>query len=97
MEQNRYAEYCRQLISGLCNESAVVVDKKHDDMGVLLVVSGISKMDMGNVIGRKGAHIQHVRELVRVVGAMDGARVAVKITEPEGSLKAESFSNYARI
>jgi len=59
-------------------------------MGVLLSVSGVIKQDMGSLIGRKGTHINYVRELVRVVGAMDGARVSVKIDEPEGSLRLKN-------
>lgn len=88
--ENRYVGYCKNLVEGLCPNSEVSVVRKQDEMGVLLSVSGVIKQDMGSLIGRKGTHINYVRELVRVVGAMDGARVSVKIDEPEGSLRPKN-------
>lgn len=82
--ESRYADYCLALIQGLCRESEVKIVKTQDEMGVLLTAEGIVKSDMGNVIGRQGAHINAVRLLVRVVSTQENARVSVKIAEPEG-------------
>ena len=52
-------------------------------MGVLLSLK-ISPEDMGQVIGRQGATARSIRNLVRIVGLKNQARVNLKIEEPEG-------------
>ena len=87
-KENRYVVYCELLVKGLCTSSPnVKVEKITDDKGVLLTVFGISLGDIKRVIGKSGAHVGAIRELLRVAGAMEGARVAVKIAEPDGSLR----------
>ncbi len=66
---------------------AVVVDRKVDEMGVLITLT-VDPQDMGMVIGREGATAKAIRTLLRVVGARDNARVNLKINEPEGSERA---------
>lgn len=83
MEENRYVEYCKQLVAGLCKDSPDLgISNKIDDMGVFLLVTGVAQSDMANVIGTKGAHVNAIRLLVRSVGLMEGARVSLKIAEP---------------
>jgi len=65
----------------------VVVDRKVDEMGVLLSLK-VDPQDMGLIIGRQGATAKAVRTLLRIVGAKHNARVNLKIEEPEGSTRA---------
>lgn len=66
----------------------VRVDRRVDEMGVLLTVS-VNKQDMGRVIGRQGATSDALRLLLRIVGMREQKRVNVKILEPEGSDREE--------
>lgn len=64
----------------------VKVDRKVDEMGVLLTLR-VNRNDMGNVIGRQGATAKAIRSLLRIVGIKHNARVNLKIEEPEGSVR----------
>ncbi|MDP1760178.1 MAG: KH domain-containing protein [Candidatus Woesebacteria bacterium] len=68
----------------------VKVDRKVDEMGVLLSLK-VNPEDMGQIIGREGSTAKAIRNLVRIVGLKNHARVNLKIEEPEGgrALKAE--------
>lgn len=61
----------------------VTVDRKVDEMGVLLTLK-VNREDMGTIIGRGGATAKAIRSLVRIVGLKNNARVNLKIEEPEG-------------
>lgn len=61
----------------------VKVDRKVDEMGVLLTLS-VNPDDMGSIIGRNGNTAKAIRTLLRVVGMKNNARVNLKIEEPEG-------------
>lgn len=63
---------------------AVVVDRKVDEMGVLLTLT-VDPEDMGKIIGRQGNTAKAIRTLLRVIGMKNNARVNLKINEPEGS------------
>ncbi len=65
----------------------VVVDRKVDEMGVLLSLK-VNPQDMGQVVGRQGATAKAIRSLLRIVGIKNNARVNLKIEEPEGSTRA---------
>ena len=64
----------------------VKVDRKVDEMGVLLTLS-LNAADMGYVIGKQGQTAKAIRTLVKIVGAKNNARVNLKILEPEGSTR----------
>ncbi|MEK9154783.1 MAG: KH domain-containing protein [Patescibacteria group bacterium] len=64
----------------------VKVDRKVDEMGVLLVLN-VHQMDMGQVVGKRGSTAQSIRSLLRIVGIKNNARVNLKIAEPEGSTR----------
>lgn len=64
--------------------SAVQVERKVDEMGVLLTLH-VAQLDMGKLIGRSGSTAKAIRTLLRVVGVKNNARVNLKIAEPEGS------------
>ena len=52
-------------------------------MGVLLTLK-VHPEDMGQVIGKAGSTARAIRNLVRIVGLKNHARVNLKIEEPEG-------------
>ena len=78
------AEFLEYVIKALVDEpDAVKVDRKVDEMGVLLTLK-IAAPDMGKIIGRSGNTAKAIRTLLRVVGMKNSARVNLKIEEPEG-------------
>jgi uncharacterized protein len=74
---------------------AVKVERKVDEMGVLLSVL-VDKDDVGKLIGRSGNTAKAVRTLLRVVGLKNHARVNLKIEEPEGSTHVRAPRNESR-
>ena len=71
------------------NPDEVEVERKIDEMGVLLTLK-VHRDDMGQVVGRKGSTAKAIRSLLRIVGMKNNARVNLKILEPEGGLRSES-------
>ncbi len=65
---------------------AVKVVRSIDERGVLLSLD-VHPEDMGKVIGKEGNTASAMRTLLRVVGVKNGARVNLKINEPEGSTR----------
>ena len=61
----------------------VKINRKVDEMGVLLSLK-VNPEDMGQIIGKAGATARAIRNLVRIVGLRNHARVNLKIEEPEG-------------
>ncbi len=68
------------------NPDKVEVDRKVDEMGVLLSLK-VAPQDMGLVVGRQGSTAKAIRSLLRIVGIRNNARVNLKIEEPEGSTR----------
>lgn len=68
------------------NPDDVKVDRKVDEMGVLLTLK-VNPENMGQVIGRSGNTAKALRTLLRVVGMKHNARVTLKIDEPEGGAR----------
>lgn len=66
----------------------VVIDRKVDEMGVLLTLK-VNAQDMGQIVGRQGSTAKAVRTLLRIVGMKNNARVNLKIDEPEGSTRGQ--------
>ncbi len=64
----------------------VQVDRKVDEMGVLLTLK-VHPQDMGQIVGKRGSTAQSIRSLLRIVGIKNNARVNLKIVEPEGSTR----------
>jgi len=78
-------EFLEYLIKALVdNPGDVKVDRKVDEMGVLLSLK-VNPEDMGQIIGKAGATARAIRNLVRIVGLKNHARVNLKIEEPEGA------------
>jgi hypothetical protein len=61
----------------------VTINRKVDEMGVLLSLK-VNSEDMGQIIGKEGNTARAIRNLVRIVGLKNAARVNLKIEEPEG-------------
>jgi len=59
----------------------VKIERKVDEMGVLLSLK-INPEDMGVIIGKGGTTARAIRNLVRIVGLKNHARVNLKIEEP---------------
>ena len=77
-------EFLEYLIKALVDHPEdVKVDRTVDEMGVLLSLK-INAEDMGQVIGKEGSTARAIRNLVRIIGLKNHARVNLKIEEPEG-------------
>jgi len=61
----------------------VKIERKVDEMGVLLSLK-LNPEDMGQIIGKQGSTISSIRDLLRIIGLKNHARVNLKIVEPEG-------------
>lgn len=84
-ERTTDAGFIEQVVKMLVdNPEAVKVERKVDEMGVLITLD-VDPKDMGMVIGREGQTAKALRTLLRVIGARNNARVNLKINEPEGS------------
>jgi len=79
-----FLEFVVKAIVG--KPEAVQVERKIDEMGVLLTLK-VDLTDMGTVVGRQGATAKAIRSLLRIVGIKNNARVNLKIVEPEGSTR----------
>ena len=79
-----FVEYIVKNIVG--NPDDVKVERTVDEMGVLLTLH-INQADMGYVIGKQGQTARSIRNLLKIVGAKNNARVNLKINEPEGSTR----------
>ena len=89
-EKFKDAEFLEYVVKALVDTpDAVKVDRKVDEMGVLLSLK-IDQADMGKIIGRNGNTAKSIRNLLRVVGLKNQARVNLKIEEPEGSTRRSS-------
>jgi uncharacterized protein len=85
-------EFVEYVVKSLVdNPNDVRVDRKVDEMGVLITLD-INPVDMGKVIGRQGNTAKALRTLLRVVGMKNNARVNLKINEPEGGKRFDSES-----
>ncbi|MDD3098235.1 MAG: KH domain-containing protein [Candidatus Pacebacteria bacterium] len=70
--------------SVVSNPDAVQVERKVDEMGVLLSLK-VDPNDMAQIIGRQGSMAKALRTILKVAGAKNKARVNLKIEEPAGS------------
>ncbi len=84
MAQEVDQQFVEYLIKSIVNNpDAVKVERKVDELGVLLTVK-VDPKDMGLLIGRSGSTAKAIRTLARIVGMRNNARVNLKIEEPEG-------------
>ena len=84
MAKEQDKEFLEFLIKSLVDHpDEVKIDRKVDEMGVLLSLT-VNPEDMGQVIGKAGSTARAIRNLVRIVGLKNHARVNLKIEEPAG-------------
>ena len=84
MAKEQDKEFLEFLIKALVDHpEEVTIDRKVDEMGVLLSLK-VNPEDMGQIIGKAGSTARAIRNLVRIVGLKNHARVNLKIEEPEG-------------
>ena len=84
MAQDNDEKFLEYIVKELVdNPKDVKVERKVDEMGVLLSLK-VNPQDMGQIIGREGSTAKAIRNLVRIVGLKNHARVNLKIEEPEG-------------
>ncbi len=81
VQDQEFLEYVVKCL--VDNPDDVKVDRKVDEMGVLLSLK-VNPEDMGQIIGREGSTARAIRTLVRLIGVKNHARVNLKIEEPEG-------------
>lgn len=86
MSKSADQEFLEFLVKSIVDHpDDVKVDRKVDEMGVLLALT-VHQQDMGQVVGRQGATAKSIRSLLRIVGIKNNARVNLKIEEPEGGM-----------
>ena len=77
-------EFLEYIVKALVDHPEdVKTERKVDEMGVLLSVK-VNPEDMGQLIGKKGSTAGAIRNLIRIIGLKNQARVNLKIEEPEG-------------
>ncbi len=82
------AQFLEYLVKSIVdNPDKVVVNRKVDEMGVLLLLK-VDPQDMGQVVGRQGATAKAIRSLLRIVGMKNNSRVNLKIEEPDGGTRS---------
>jgi len=96
-EKYKDAEFLEYVVKSLVDSpDAVKVERKVDEMGVLLILK-TDPQDMGKIIGRSGNTARAIRNLLRVVGVKNHARVNLKIEEPEGSTRVPRPEGSTRV
>jgi len=84
MAKDSDKEFLEYIVKALVdNPEDVKVDRRVDEMGVLLSLK-VNSEDMGQIIGKEGSTARAIRNLVRIVGLKNHARVNLKIEEPAG-------------
>lgn len=68
-------------VSLVTRPEAVSVTAEKDAEGVLRVLIHVAEEDTGRVIGRRGATINAIRQIVRVSSVKGGDNVAVDVAE----------------
>lgn len=77
-------EFLEYIVKALVDHPEdVKIERTVDEMGVLLSLR-IHSEDMGQIIGKEGSTARAIRNLVRIIGLKNHARINLKIEEPEG-------------
>lgn len=80
--QESDAALLEQVIKAFVDEpDKVSVERKVDEMGVLLLVK-LDEKDAGLVIGKQGSTISALRKIMGVVGMKNNARYNIKLDVP---------------
>lgn len=80
--QGSDAALLEQIIKAFVDEpEKVTVERKVDEMGVLLLVK-LDEKDAGLVIGKEGSTIAALRKIMGLVGMKNKARYNIKLDVP---------------
>lgn len=84
-ETHHDQEFLHFVLSSILDDTeSLQIDRKVDDLGVLLTVT-VADSDMGKIIGKGGQTIQALRVLLRLVGAKTNERINLKVVDPQQS------------
>ena len=90
MAEAKDKEFLEYVVKSLVDyPEDVKIERKVDEMGVLLSLR-VNPKDMGQIIGKKGSTVKAIRDLVRIVGLRNHARVNLRIVEPTGAKEKKS-------
>ncbi|RAL57883.1 hypothetical protein BLD25_00820 [Candidatus Gracilibacteria bacterium GN02-872] len=78
MNEVEFLEYVVKSI--VSNKDAVKVERKEDELGVLLTLS-LDKDDMGTIIGKGGNTINSIRTIVRIFGLKIDKKINIKVLD----------------
>lgn len=88
------AKVLNEIVLSLVSQpEAVSIERKVDEMGVLLSVK-VDPADMGVLIGRNGIMADSIKTVLRAIGRTNNMNVRVKFLEPEGSTRTFSHKNH---
>ena len=82
----RTEDYAQILVAGLCKLTPlhdIKVDKKVNEFGTTLSVSGLHKKDMPFIMGKNAQNIMAIQRLVRAAGFHEDISVNLTIEEPQ--------------
>ncbi|ATU05517.1 hypothetical protein BKN14_03650 [Candidatus Gracilibacteria bacterium HOT-871] len=78
MNEIQFLDYIVKSI--VTNKDAVKIERKEDELGVLLTLS-LDKADMGTIIGKGGNTINSIRTLVRIFGLQIDKKINIKVLD----------------
>jgi hypothetical protein len=88
-ERHPDLEFVEYVVKSIVDHpDEVKLTRTIDEMGVLITLE-VNPEDMGQIIGKRGATVESIRKLLRVIGTKHNARVNLKIVEPQGAAKAK--------
>ena len=74
-------EFLQYLVEGIVtHKEDVKIEKKDDELGTLLTLQ-VHTDDMGIIIGKKGATINALRSILRILGVKLGKKINLKVIE----------------
>jgi len=74
-------EFLKYIVEGIVTHPEdIQIEKKDDELGTLLTLQ-VNKEDMGIVIGKKGATIQSLRSIMRILGTKLDKKINLKVVE----------------
>ena len=74
-------EFLKYILEGIMTDPEdIKIEKKDDELGTLLTLQ-VNKEDMGIIIGKKGATIQSLRSIMRILGTKLDKKLNLKVVE----------------
>ena len=74
-------EFLQYVIEGIVSHPEdIKIEKRDDELGTLLTLQ-VHKDDMGIIIGKKGATINALRSILRILGMKIDKKLNLKVVE----------------